>query len=102
MNPSSSITGHTPRVLIVDDERSNRDLLEIMLAGEDLVVQCAASGEEALTLVAEWSPDLVLLDVMMPGMDGYQVAARIKNSSSTSNIPVIMVTALDDRKSRMF
>jgi PAS domain S-box-containing protein len=66
-----------------------------------LLLQTAASGEEALTLVAQQPPDLILLDVMMPGMDGYQVAAHIKGNAATKNIPVIMVTALEDRNSRL-
>ena len=53
-------------------------------------------------MVAEQPPDLILLDIMMPGIDGYQVAAKIKSNRATANIPVIMVTALDDHKSRMF
>jgi PAS domain S-box-containing protein len=61
----------------------------------------AGSGEEALAAVAERPPDLILLDIMMAGMDGYQVAARLKSDSATKNIPIIMVTALDDRNARM-
>jgi two-component system cell cycle sensor histidine kinase/response regulator CckA len=90
------------RVLIVDDERHNRQLLEVMLGPEGYLLQTAASGEAALALVAEQPPDLILLDVMMPGIDGYQVAAKIKGDPATANIPIIMITALDDRQSRMF
>lgn len=89
------------RVLIVDDERHNRQLLEVMLAPEGFVLLTAASGEEALAVVAEQAPDLILLDIMMPGMDGYEVADRIKGNPATKSIPVIMVTALNDRKARM-
>jgi len=102
MNLSLDLTGHPARVLIVDDELRNRELLEVMLTPEGVTLQTAGSGEEALAMVAEHPPDLILLDVMMPGIDGYQVAAKIKSSRATANIPVIMVTALDDRKSRMF
>ena len=101
MNPSPDIFDHPARILIVDDERPNRQLLEIMLAPEGFHLRTAASGEEALAMVAEKPPDLILLDIMMPGMDGYQVAARIKGDLSTKNIPVIMITALDDRDARM-
>jgi PAS domain S-box-containing protein len=87
--------------LIVDDERPNRQLLEVMLASEGFVMLMAASGEEALSMVAQQPPDLVLLDIMMPGMDGFQVASRIKGSPGTRNIPIIMITAVDDRKARM-
>ena len=102
MSLSLELTGHPARVLIVDDELRNRQLLEVMLTSEGVTLQTADSGEEALAMVAEHPPDLILLDVMMPGMDGYQVAAKIKSSRATANIPVIMVTALDDQKSRMF
>jgi signal transduction histidine kinase len=89
------------RVLIVDDESHNRELLAVMLRQEGLLLLSAASGEEALALVAAQPPDLILLDVMMPGMDGYQVAAKIKAGAATKNIPVIMLTALDDRSAKM-
>jgi signal transduction histidine kinase len=88
-------------VLIVDDERRNRDLLGVMLKPEGFVLMSAASGEEALSMVARQPPDLILLDVMMPGMDGYEVARRIKAHHVSKNIPVIMLTALDDRDTRM-
>jgi PAS domain S-box-containing protein len=98
---TSDVLDHQARVLIVDDESHNRKLLEVMLAPEGLLLLAAASGEEALALVAQQPPDLILLDVMMPGMDGYQVADAIKANPATKNIPIIMVTALDDRQARM-
>ena len=88
-------------VLIVDDERHNRELLEIMLKPEGFLLLSAASGEEALALIARQPPDLILLDVMMPGMSGFDVAGKIKSDPATKNIPVIMLTALDDRNARM-
>jgi signal transduction histidine kinase/DNA-binding response OmpR family regulator len=88
-------------ILIVDDERHNRELLEIMLKPEGFLLQSAATGEEALALIARQPPDLILLDVMMPGMSGYDVAGKIKSDPATKNIPVIMLTALDDRNARM-
>ena len=88
-------------VLIVDDERHNRELLEVMLRPEGYVLLSATTGEEALALVQRQQPDLILLDVMMPGMDGYEVARKIKGNPATEGIPVIMLTALDDRNSRM-
>ena len=90
-----------PRVLIVDDERRNRDLIEVMLSAEGYNLLTASSGEEAIMTVASERPDLVLLDVMMPGMDGYQVAMRLKGDAETAHIPIIMLSALDDRNSRM-
>jgi CheY-like chemotaxis protein len=94
------IEGRSPRVLIVDDEPHNRELLQVMLAPEGFDFQSANGGEEALRLVAEQPPDLVLLDVMMPGMDGYQVARKIKTNPANRHIAIIMVTALDDRDAR--
>jgi two-component system, cell cycle sensor histidine kinase and response regulator CckA len=102
MRLSVELTGRPPRVLIVDDELHNRQLLEVMLGPEGVVLQSAASGEAALAMMAAEPPDLVLLDVMMPGIDGYHVAAKIKGNRATANIPVILITALDDHQSRMF
>ncbi len=101
MNSSPNIAGHPARVLIVDDERNNRQVLELMLAPEGHILLTAAGGEEALAMVARQPPDLILLDVMMPDLDGYQVAARIKGNHATKNIPVIIVTALNDRDARL-
>ena len=98
--PDSS--GARPAViLVVDDEPNNRLLLKVMLAPEGYTVVTAAAGEEALAMIAQQPPDLVVLDVMMPGMDGYQVAARIKSEDATRHIPIIMLTALSDRNSMM-
>jgi len=88
------------RILIVDDDDNNRQLLQILLAPEGYILVTAASGEEALASVAEQPPDLILLDVLMPGMDGYEVAAELKGNLTTKNIPVIMLTAMDDRDAR--
>ena len=101
MNPTPDRADHLARILIVDDERPNRQLLEVMLKPEGFQLLTAASGEEALAIVAREPPDLVLLDIMMPGMDGYQVAGTIKGSPATKSIPIIMVTALDDRDARI-
>ena len=88
------------RVLIVDDERKNRQLIEVILGQEGYQLSTADCGEDALTMVAAQPPDLILLDVMMPGMDGYQVAARIKADPATRHIRVVILTALNDRNSR--
>jgi signal transduction histidine kinase/DNA-binding response OmpR family regulator len=101
MNPVSDTPNRSASILIVDDEARNRELLRVMLTPEGLDLTTAASGEEALVMVAEHPPDLILLDVMMPGMDGYEVALRLKSDESTKSIPIIMVTALDDHKARV-
>ena len=88
------------RVLIVDDERKNRQLIEVMLGEEGYQLSTASCGEDALAMIAAQPPDLILLDVMMPGMDGYQVAARVKSDDATQHIPVVILTALGDRNSR--
>jgi signal transduction histidine kinase len=101
MNPSAASAHRPALILIVDDEPQNRKLLEVMLEAESFRPVSAASGEEALAIVARQPPDLILLDVMMPGMDGYQVAREIKGKPDTKSIPIIMVTALDERDARM-
>ena len=94
--------GRRPRILIVDDERAQpRAAGGHARRRRASCSPIAASGEEALAMVSGEPPDLILLDIMMPGMDGYQVAGRIKGNPATKNIPVIMVTALNDRDARM-
>lgn len=88
-------------ILIVDDEPQNRKLLEALLKPEGYFTLTAGSGEEALAMMAQQPPDLILLDIMMPGMDGLQVASQLKTDPATKNTPIIMVTALDDRNSRL-
>ena len=89
------------RILVVDDEPNNRLLLQVMLANDGYEIVTASAGAEALALVEQQPPDLIVLDVMMPGMDGYQVASRIKANPATRHIPVIMLTALSDKNSMM-
>ena len=88
-------------VLIVDDLPANRKLLDAMLRRENYLTVHAANGEEALAAIAQHAPDLILLDIKMPGIDGYQVARSLKGDPDTSNIPIIMVTVLVDRDARM-
>lgn len=85
----------TARILVVDDNAANRALLQAMLTAEYYTVTCAANGEDALAAVRENPPDLVLLDVMMPGLSGYEVCRLLKADAQLSHIPVVMVTALD-------
>lgn len=89
------------RILIVDDDRQNRQLLEVMLANEGYVIQTASSGEESLEKVEQQIPDLMLLDLIMPSMDGYEVAERLKAGKMTRSIGIIIITSLNDRQARL-
>jgi putative two-component system response regulator len=88
-------------VLVVDDEARNVKLLETLLHAEGYATLSAGNGSEAIALAETTQPDLILLDVMMPGMDGFETVARLKADPRTKPVPVIMVTALDDRKSKL-
>jgi CheY-like chemotaxis protein len=85
-----------PVILIVDDNSQNLELLQAYLEELDCETIAAYDGPEALDLVAKRQPDLLLLDIMMPKMSGFEVCKRIKNDPKTCNIPVIMVTALNE------
>lgn len=89
------------RVLVVDDILPNVKLLEAKLKAEFYDVITATSGQEALDTMENVLPDIVLLDVMMPGMDGFEVCRRIKDNPKTAHIPVVMVTALTDTTDRV-
>jgi len=85
-----------PSVLVVDDNQQNLELLLAYLEDVDCKTLSANDGAEALEIVKTSSPDLILLDVMMPKMSGFEVCRRIKNDPKTADIPVIMVTALNE------
>jgi putative two-component system response regulator len=89
------------KVLVVDDEPLNVKLLQSLLSTADYEVITASSGEEALSIISKIDVDLVLLDIMMPGLNGYEVCQRIKQSDSMRLLPVVMITALDDTESRV-
>jgi signal transduction histidine kinase len=91
----------TPVVLIVDDEEKNIKLLKGILSRESLDVITACNGEAALQNTTERIPDLILLDVMMPGMNGFDVCRTLKNQVHTQMIPVLMVTALKEKEDRI-
>lgn len=91
----------TARVLVVDDILSNVKLLDAKLTAEYFEVVTAYNGNEALAKIAAQEPDIVLLDVMMPGMDGFEVCRRIKKNPESAHIPVVMVTALDQGSDRV-
>ena len=91
----------TARVLVVDDLPTNVKVLEAKLTAEYFTVITATSGAEALAAAKENAPDIILLDVMMPEMDGFEVCRRLKADTETAHIPVVMVTALSDISDRV-
>src|SRR6202051_2546499 len=91
----------TARVLVVDAVPANVKLLEARLSAEYFDVITAVSGQEALNICERADCDVVLLDVMMPDMDGFEVCRRLKTSMTTHHIPVVMVTALDQPSDRV-
>jgi two-component system, cell cycle response regulator len=91
----------TARILIVDDIFANIRLLEARLTAEYFTVVTAMNGPQALDICERGECDVVLLDVMMPGMDGFEVCQRLKNAPSTAHLPVVMVTALDSPADRL-
>lgn len=95
MNPPRNI------ILIVDDEPRGRELLEALLTPLGQQLEFAADGREAYEQTVKHQPDLVLLDVMMPELDGFEVCRRIRATPSVAEVPIVMVTALDDRDSRL-
>jgi CheY-like chemotaxis protein len=88
------------QILVVDDNPLSRKLLNDMLSAEGYSVRHAASGMEALNAIAEQQPDALLLDIMMPDMDGFEVVRRLKADRQNRMLPIVMVTALDDEGSR--
>ncbi|WP_088893582.1 response regulator [Leptolyngbya ohadii] len=90
-----------PKILVVDDHPSSRMTAVALLSVEGYDVLEAENGQAALNCLAEANPDLILLDVMMPGMDGYEVCRRLKQDEQTRLTPVVFVTALNDRRARL-
>jgi putative two-component system response regulator len=89
------------RILVVDDSPQNRLLLDRLLTGQNYAVHTAADGTSALACVAKEPPDIILLDVQMPGLDGFEVCRRIKADPATRLTPVVLITGLSDRRSRI-
>ena len=84
-----------PRILIADDDAQNADLLEAYLDGAGYETKVAANGEDTLAAARAWKPDLILLDVMMPKLSGFEVCRRLRADPATRDVAVLMVTALD-------
>lgn len=94
-NPKPAHTKASGKILVVDDIYDNCFLLQIILEIEGYQVEIATDGLSALTQVETNSPDLILLDLMMPGMSGYEVAQRIRQDHNLSSIPIVLITAHD-------
>ncbi len=84
-----------PRILIAEDNPQGLELLEAYLSDSDYVVDTATDGESTLRKVQSFKPDVLLLDIMMPKISGFEVCKRLKNDPATQNIVVLMITALD-------
>ena len=93
--PAANPEPRTPRVLIAEDNPQGAELFEAYLSACDYELRIAADGEQTLKLVAEWHPDLIVLDVMMPRISGFEVCKRLRADPATRDIAVLMVTALD-------
>ncbi len=91
------ISDKPSRILIADDNIPNCELLDAYLADEGYEIDMAHDGQAALDHVAETQPDLILLDIMMPKMSGYEVCQRLKENQATRDIPILMVTALNEQ-----
>ena len=95
-NSSSDIDVSSSRVLIADDIQQNRELLEAYLTDEGYEILMASDGQQTMQLVDKHQPDLILLDIMMPRMSGYEVCSQIKGDPARRGIMVLIVTALNE------
>jgi CheY-like chemotaxis protein len=93
--PEPNVSGSPPRILIADDNPQGVELLEAYLCEGDYDIRTAADGDETLAKVLAWHPDLILLDIMMPKISGFEVCKRLRSDPKTRDIGVIMITALD-------
>src|SRR2546428_6126229 len=91
----------TARILIVDDQRSNVEMIAGVLKARGYAVYTALDGQQALEQVREIHPDLVVSDILMPGMDGYDLCRRLRAAPETALLPLILVTSLDDQSERI-
>ncbi len=96
MSTPSPPTDRPARLLIADDNQQNRELLEAYLGDDGYEIAMACDGQETLDMVQSFGPDLVLLDIMMPRLSGYEVCQQLKDADATQDIPILMVTALNE------
>ena len=89
------------RILIVDDEEKNYRLIPAILKNIPCVFDTAKNGKDAILKVTEFKPDLIYLDIMMPEMDGFEVCKILKDNPETRSIPILVMTALDDKNSKL-
>jgi CheY-like chemotaxis protein len=82
------------KILVIDDDASSLELMEAMLVPNGYEIITANDGSKAVAIIVEQKPDLILLDIMMPGLDGYSTLAKIKENKTISKIPVVMLTAM--------
>src|SRR5436190_349175 len=101
MTAPDRVSTPTFRVLVVDDDPDMQRLLALMIRAEGMQVDTADDGDAALTRAAATPPDLILLDVMLPGIDGFAVCERLKRDAATAMIPIVLITGLEDRASRV-
>lgn len=101
INDSATDSSLVPSILVADDDHKNIKIMKTMLSSMGYNVLACDSGTSALSVIRENPPDLVLLDIMMPNMDGYEICRRIKGRESTRQIPVILLTALNDKESKI-
>jgi CheY-like chemotaxis protein len=89
-------TNKKHRILIADDNQANRELVEAILMSVDCVTECSLDGQDTLDKAVSFEPDLILLDVMMPKLSGFEVCEKIRQNPKLSNIMILMVTALNE------
>jgi DNA-binding response OmpR family regulator len=97
MQPATPEHARPPRILIVDDTPQAAELLEAYLSDAGYELRTASDGEATLKMVAEWAPDLILLDVMMPRISGFEVCKRLRGNPASRDVAILMITALDQQ-----
>lgn len=99
--PSHAESQPVQRLLVVDDEMAITNVIRLGMEHAGFTVSCAAEGYHALDMAQRLKPDLVILDVMLPDLDGFEICRRLRENQATSNIPILMLTAKDDVKDRV-